>query len=63
VAGMWAACSRTPRTRAGGSGAQPNWSTASSVAVSPDGSAVYVAGLFQSRLNKPARFGTIAYSP
>jgi hypothetical protein len=33
------------------------------IAVSPDGSAVYVTGLFQHPLNQPAEYTTIAYSP
>jgi DNA-binding beta-propeller fold protein YncE len=33
------------------------------VAVNPNGSAVYVTGLFQDPLNKPGKYVTLAYSP
>jgi WD40 repeat protein len=46
-----------------GAGNPSGYGEGHALAVNPDGSAVYVAGLFQSPLNKPARFGTIAYSP
>ena len=60
----------TPRygrpSSAGTAGATPRGcglGQARSVAVSPDGSAVFVTGLAQDPLTQPSFYTTIAYSP
>jgi WD40 repeat protein len=46
-----------------GPGYPSGYGQGNAVAVSPDGSAVFVTGLLQNPLNQPSEYGTFAYQP